>query len=229
MRRATIALAVIVLLIWVIWLLNTKTGAPESSAKYTTGFFGGCPPEGSGGDSELNRLKNRDLAPPAYYERSISQILAKVPHAAIEIGRTDRGAWPAQALDSVSAWENQGAVVTGYLIAVKQEGPESCNCKAQDQRDFHLWLTESPEEDRSTFIIAEISPRLLPSHPNWHLRILKRLAKDRAKLRLRGWMMWDQEHPDQVGHTRGTLWEIHPIHQIEVYSSDRWRDLDSGE
>jgi hypothetical protein len=28
--------------------------------------------------------------------------------------------------------------------------------------------------------------------------------------------MLDQEHPDQLGKTRGTLWEIHPIMRIEV-------------
>ncbi len=30
---------------------------------------------------------------------------------------------------------------------------------------------------------------------------------------------------DQVGKTRATLWEIHPILKIEVWSGNRWREL----
>ena len=36
----------------------------------------------------------------------------------------------------------------------------------------------------------------------------------------------DPEHPDQVDNTRGTIWEIHPIMQIEVQQQGRWVALD---
>jgi hypothetical protein len=38
----------------------------------------------------------------------------------------------------------------------------------------------------------------------------------------------DPEHPDQVGKTRGTIWEIHPIMQIETQGLGAWKPLDSG-
>jgi hypothetical protein len=39
--------------------------------------------------------------------------------------------------------------------------------------------------------------------------------------------MLDQEHPDQVGRTRGTLWEIHPIMKIEVNRNGGWTTLNA--
>jgi hypothetical protein len=45
-------------------------------------------------------------------------------------------------------------------------------------------------------------------------------------VRISGWTMLDPEHPDQVDNTRGTIWEIHPIMQIEVQQQGRWVALD---
>ena len=42
-----------------------------------------------------------------------------------------------------------------------------------------------------------------------------------------GWLMLDPEHPDQVGKTRGTIWEIHPVMRMEVEQQGRWVPLDS--
>jgi hypothetical protein len=38
--------------------------------------------------------------------------------------------------------------------------------------------------------------------------------------------MLDPEHPEQLGKTRGTLWEIHPIMKMEVERGGRWVDLE---
>jgi hypothetical protein len=197
---------------------------PDSTL-YTIGLFEGCPPEGSGGDSALNRLKNRDLPPPAYEPMTVAQILSNEPTHLSEMPH-DRSGWSQAALEEIAGWENRGIVVEGYLLKAKQMGVETCNCKDKRRRDYHLWISTSPDDDRSQSIIAEVSPRLLDAHPNWKLHILSRLAQDRARVRLSGWMMWDPEHPDQLGNTRGTLWEIHPVHLIEVFSGGTWRNLD---
>jgi hypothetical protein len=34
--------------------------------------------------------------------------------------------------------------------------------------------------------------------------------------------MWDYEHKEQLGKTRRTLWEMHPIHSIQVLRGRRW-------
>jgi hypothetical protein len=52
---------------------------------------------------------------------------------------------------------------------------------------------------------------------------VRRLAHDGTPVRVSGWLMLDPEHPDQVGRTRGTIWEIHPILAIEVRRGDAWR------
>jgi hypothetical protein len=39
--------------------------------------------------------------------------------------------------------------------------------------------------------------------------------------------MLDPEHPDQVGKVLASLWEIHPVMQIEVHNSNgQWITLD---
>jgi len=40
--------------------------------------------------------------------------------------------------------------------------------------------------------------------------------------------MLDPEHQDMINKgLRSTLWEIHPITQIEVFQGGQWVDLDS--
>lgn len=195
-------------------------------SQFTTGDFEGCPPEGSGGDAQLNRLKNRDLPPPEYEPVTIAELLANNPPSLVAAGRRDRDNWPQTALAEAIQWESRGVAMDGYLLRARQQDPESCNCKDKTKPDYHVWIGESPEADRSSSVVVEVSPRLLPSHPNWRLRILSRLARDRARVRISGWLMWDQEHPEEVGKSRGTQWEIHPIHVIEVWSGGRWRNLD---
>jgi len=46
-------------------------------------------------------------------------------------------------------------------------------------------------------------------------------------VRISGWLMMDPQHPDQVGNSRVTIWEIHPITRIEVFRDSWWVDLDS--
>jgi len=195
-------------------------------SKFTTGDFEGCPPEGSGGDEELNRLKNRDIPPPSYEPISLDAFLDNRPAALVEVGKRDRIRWPQAALAEAIQWESRGAAVEGYLLKARQQDPESCNCKDPTRRDYHLWIGGSMDATPAEAVIVEVSPRMLPAHPNWRLRILSRLAKDRAKVRISGWIMWDQEHPETIGQSRGTLWEIHPIHLIEVWSGGQWRSLD---
>ena len=155
---------------------------------------------------------------------TVAQILENKPEAAVDAGRQQRAKWPQKAVNAVKQWENKGARVEGYLLKVKQDGPSLCNCHAREHRDFHIWLAAAEDDDRSSAVVVEVL-RTQDQHEAWRLRILSRLAKDKAKVRISGWLMWDQEHPDQIGQTRGTLWEIHPIHKIEVYSGGQWREL----
>jgi hypothetical protein len=120
--------------------------------------------------------------------------------------------------------------VIGFLAAGRQEGPESPNCHGADgrYRDYHLWLTRGPnEQNRSRSVVVEPTPRVRAAHPAWTLKALRRLGLARERVRVSGWLLLDQEHPEQVGKTRGTLWEIHPVMRVEVLRGGQWVPLDS--
>ena len=53
------------------------------------------------------------------------------------------------------------------------------------------------------------------------------MVTSQARLRVSGWLMLDQMHPERVGINRVTLWEVHPIIRIDVQQSDGWVTLDS--
>ncbi|HEX2865871.1 MAG TPA: hypothetical protein VHO03_02455 [Ignavibacteriales bacterium] len=187
--------------------------------------FKGCPPEGDGGDPELNRNKNR-IDEGSYIPVEFDAVLdLDWPP---EVERRDHKNWPNKAKSQVEKYEGIPIAVEGYLFSAKQSGPESCNCHGADKefRDYHVWLIKSEGEDRTKSIVTEVTPALRANHPNWDLRNLNKIARQGQKVRISGWLMLDPEHPDQVGKTRGTIWEIHPIMKIEVNENGKWVNLD---
>jgi hypothetical protein len=187
--------------------------------------FHGCPVEGKGGDQALNRLKNRTEVP-ASFELIGFEDLADLDVPA-NVGKKPRAHWSATTLASVAPQEKRAVQVVGYLLKVKLEGREATNCGSDnpDERDFHVWLANSPDDDRSNAVVVEVSPRVRALHKSWSLTNLNRLVRQRSRVRMSGWLMLDQEHPEQIGKTRATLWEIHPILRIEVWSGGQWREL----
>jgi hypothetical protein len=189
--------------------------------------FMGCPPEGDGGDPALNRLKNRIDDAPQYFPVDFDAVEQLSWPKSTE--RTHRSKWPPADAAEVARYEGLPLSVEGYLAGSREEGPESCNCHGADDvfRDFHIWLTKTPEEDRSGSIVIEMTPPVKSKHPNWTTTALGKIARANQRVRVSGWLMFDPEHPDQVGKTRGTIWEIHPIMQFEVEQNGRWIPLDN--
>jgi hypothetical protein len=188
--------------------------------------FNGCPPEGKGGDPALNTLKNR-IDQGAYVPVLFSAVEQLPWPKTIE--RRDRANWSASDKAAVARYEGIPIAVEGYLFGAKEQERESTNCGSDDHamHDFHIWQTQSPGQDRTHSIVVEATPRLRAQHPGWTIKMLEQVAKDRQEVRISGWLMLDPEHPDQVNKTRGTLWEIHPIMQIEVEQQGKWVTLDS--
>ena len=190
-------------------------------------IYHGCPGEGDGTDPELNRLKNR-IDPPA--------APAPIPFQALEelawppgVARKHMSSWPAADRAAVARYNGTGVAVEAFLIRVQSEGAESNNCHstASDDVDFHLWIGGNRDDDRDRSIVAEMNPRLRALHPAWNLATLRPLAAQRTHVRFTGWTMLDPEHPDQVGKTRGTIWEIHPITAVQVdQGGGQWQTLD---
>ncbi len=207
--------------------LTPVSGMPDLPTKprpvETT--FKGCPPDGDGGDRATNRLKNR--ADEAAWIPVAFDTLEKLPWPkAIE--RRDRNSWPAADLKAVERYEGIPVSVEGYVAGSKEEGPESTNCHGADYEfhDFHVWLTKNANDNRSRSIVVEVTPRIRAKHSGWTTVSLGKVARQDLLVRISGWTMLDPEHPDQIGNTRGTIWEIHPIMQIEVQQQGRWITLD---
>lgn len=186
--------------------------------------FDGCPPDGDGGDRELNRLKNRvDSA--AWIATPFDSILALTWPT--RVTRRARADWSRGDGARVGSVEGRPVSVEGYFAGAKQEGPEATNCHGADAsfRDWHLWLGATPGRDRRRAIVVEATPALRAAHPEWSLSVIHKLVRDSTPVRVSGWLLLDQEHPEQVGKTRGTLWEIHPVMRIEVQSGGKWTAL----
>lgn len=212
---------------------------------HTTGFFGTerCGPTGDAADTGradpyLNALKNRDVAPDSYVHTTVAAVVADKP-AALDEGPRRRDKWddPKHA-EALVKKEAKGIEVIGYLAGVTAEKEESCNCKDPDHKDHHMWLVAKPKEKQAKSMVVEISPRLLDDHPDWP-KLASKAHRDGTLVRIRGWRTFDQEHPEQLHNrknhagkilhaTRATLWEIHPILEIDVKEGGKWVPIDGG-
>ena len=95
-----------------------------------------------------------------------------------------------------------------------------------DDFDFHTWLAAQPGDDRATrSVVIEFTPRVRAQHLTWTLEVLQGLARQKTRVRASGWTMLDPEHPDEVGKSRGTIWEIHPVMQVETQQGGNWKRL----
>ena len=211
---------------------TTTTGTTVSSQTHgntapDSGSFNNCPATGDGGDPQLNTLKNRmDTA--TWVPIPFSQLEQLPWPKAIE--RKAMSTWSKADYDTVGQNNGMPVSIIGYLANARREGPESPNCHSQTDRDFHIWLVDHITTDRTHSIVVESTPRVRANHPGWTIDRITTIVTRQIPVRISGWTMLDPEHPDQVGLTRGTIWEIHPIMQIEVQlnGSSNWVPLDSA-
>lgn len=186
--------------------------------------FEGCPPDGDGGDRVLNRRKNR-IDSAVWKPMPFAAVLALPWPSGVD--RRMRAEWSRSDSVAVSRREGVPISVEGYFAGAKTEGPEATNCHGAESlfRDWHIWLSMQPGKDRRRSIVVETTPAVRATHPDWLLSTIHQLVRDSSYVRISGWLLLDQEHPEQLGKTRGTLWEIHPVMRIEVKRDGRWRTL----
>jgi hypothetical protein len=202
--------------------LDANVPKPEPVADY----FHGCPPSGDGGDPVLNTLKNRIDEANYWQPATVASVLSLTWPSGIE--QKPRSRWSAADRRVIAEREGTPLQVEGYLVDVKKMSPESCNCHAVDYVDFHVWLVDDPLKSRAQSIVIEVSPRTASYHSAWTLTNIRNIVRNKQKVRISGWLLMDPEHPDQIGKTRSTIWEIHPVMQIETQKSGGWVPLDNG-
>ena len=189
--------------------------------------IGVCPNTGCGenGDALLNQAKNRfDLATGSA-TMTLQQMRALPQPLHWNTG---------QSRSSIQGTGREGSIVTvkGFLLKVKPEGGESCNCglTRRVDTDVHFALVSDIEDAENLSITAEVSPRVrAQSHPGWLYKDLKDLESDYVKVK--GFLMLDTKHISQ-GHRlpgeranhglqRATNWEIHPITQLWICTKSK--------
>jgi hypothetical protein len=127
----------------------------------------------------------------------------------------------------VAPRERKFVMIEGFMASSKDEHEESCNCGGRIGVDTHTWIVPTRNGDQATeSVVAEVSPRMKQVHRNWNHDGFESLREHQYQVRITGWVMWDQEHKSEVGHTRGTIWEVHPINSIRYHDSDGvWKDF----
>jgi hypothetical protein len=156
--------------------------------------------------------------------------------------------WTPAQLATITPVEGAAISVEAYLYKVKVEsssvnaksGGESTNCHARlaSDVDWHMPVTANGGEGENVAIIVETTPRVRRQHSNWTTAQLKpwtshvgnkaNASYNQQKVRISGWLMLDPEHQDMIDEgLRSTLWEIHPITKIEVWSHGAWVDVDN--
>jgi hypothetical protein len=177
-----------------------------------------CGLEGSAkrvNDKQLNRLKNRSIAPTA------AQINANFNWTTLSEFVDDR--------DKFSP-EN-GVILRGYVLRVTMGGAETCNCnsKTPEFRDTHIVITpDATQTGVLNQVVIEITPRMRALMKargiDWSQEALRKLRG--KNIEVEGWLFYDYNHGNQSakvrqktrGVTRSTAWEIHPITRLTVVS-----------
>lgn len=176
-----------------------------------------CPVEGDAKNArvkDLNLLKRRMTTP------SPTDMDNKVTLAAMVAPGDDTSRFDVK----------KGATIEGYVADVKVGGVESVNCHTHDPkyRDTHIELTLIPLHDaESKHVIVEVTPQwreaMMVKGVDWSTPTLRKQLLGRW-IKVTGWLLYDEEHATAAENTnpggsknwRATVWEIHPITDIQV-------------
>jgi hypothetical protein len=182
-----------------------------------------CPPQGCGGDPQLDLLKNINY--PADSPDDTWNIGYIVGLNDVSPRRWVSGS-PRDSLAAI--YEGSQVQITAYLISAHVTStPESTNCylTGTTNNDYHLNLVDDPSLGLSSSVVAEITPRYRLR--GWTLTKLRRIASHAMYVRVTGWLLFDSQHANFPPATRATAWEIHPVTYFEICNG-RVQDCDAG-
>lgn len=214
-----------------------------------------CPREGCSAknthDPQLNRLKNLKSSNRPVEDRTLTEIIR------LEKKVEDSGYAQGEPRSALTDLGEGGQIrVVGYLLAVKKEGGESCNCGLSERdvtTDNHLVLvnpkvvTDNRLPEHATknqitavfrlrepqSVTAEFTPRVrADGHPNFTSEVQKVINKTPQGalwVRITGQQFFDSEHFHKKPLKRKTSWEIHPILNFEYCSKGKTCRIDSDD
>ena len=187
-----------------------------------------CPPSGDGGDGILNTLMNRATAPDSFQEIPVRQFLAAMPRVNLHRAHMQQIRQPAR--KRIDSLNGTGVTLEGYLVGAALANPQAAECHDPKMARYWLWIApEKPNRKKplqrvqARSVMAVVTPEWRSAHPRtWQLEILSELSWSFPLVRVSGWVMLNPQKPDQLGRTRASLWEVHPVVKIETWSGGRW-------
>lgn len=208
--------------------------ASPGGAGPATARAAGCPEEAGRRDDPLVRLKTRAVAPERYEELTVETFLGRFAPRVSRVSRArSRASLPAAARQAIEANEARGVALVGHLVGATESAPGAGGCPDPAEPRVLLSVSGRPPGSRAEAkalaaeaVVAAVTPLWEARNAGWRPAALRRLAREGARVRVSGWPMYDPSHPAQVGRTRATLWEIHPVTRIEVWRRDRWEPVD---
>lgn len=216
------------------WEKQAMEHSQFSGVSAGTGFT--CGPNGASGSNDpgTNERKNRSDTPQNPHVISWDAIGRESNLPWPRQASTTRRVWTAEQLSQIAPYEGAAVVVTGFIRALRPQAPnaEDTNCgkKGEDNTDWHIALVRDPQMPESQAVVVEPTPRFKINHPGWkpkNLASLVNTGRAGDSVRVTGFLLFDPAHKGHLTRYRGTLWEVHPVTQIEVFSAGRgWTTLD---
>jgi hypothetical protein len=195
-----------------------------------------CPVYGRGGDPSVNALKNRlaapsarDFAPGVTTPADMTRLAAPAELKNFKM----RADWPHdRAAQQVTALENKAVTIEGYLVhATKQDFTTSgaSNCRQSRMLfDYHLYVSDQPGAGIQRAVVVKMTPRWRELNPSWGtpgnaysgFNIINGLVRQRV--RVTGWLLFNEAHLNEVGKSRATVWEVEPVTTFEYQKNGAW-------
>lgn len=233
-------------------LLGLQPSDAANSSQPCASSIGICPIQGCSShptaaapfDPLLNVEKNRDVSQiPAAgagtldVNRFLDRQVLPLHVPAANNPKDLRAGWEHEDVvaQKIRELEANKVALIGYILRAKSGGVESCNCDLSGAGivDIHLNIVEtasmesSPTDLLGDSVIVEVTHRIRDE--SWSPTAFNAisLSSQRAALtprvRIIGALTYDNLHWDMLrAGTRGTLWEIHPITEVDVEVNRRW-------
>lgn len=171
-------------------------------------LYGQCPTKGDSQKTKLQNLdtlKNRSTPSSHVVKLSLDDILK-----------------PGD--DTKRFTEFEYVEIIGYVYDAKYGGSETCNCHTKDksQYDIHIEIVKDlSDSDGPKRIIVEINRFTRENNVTMDYLAIRGLRK--KKVRITGWLFFDEEHKQNAINTspngtniwRATCWEVHPCLTID--------------
>ncbi|MDP9266932.1 MAG: SH3 domain-containing protein [Acidobacteriota bacterium] len=211
---------------------SISEGWEKPDPKKTTlkGTTKSCPWNGDDSDPETFLFKNRADVPLSYHDVTWEAIAT----LSYPVDKPLRKNWTPTNRAELARYEGIPLRTVGYLVAYKPQAHGSgegtnCHMNRPLETDTHLALVKEAGDAEKSSIVIEFTPRFLKAHPNWNKKALSNWINSDNPVRISGWLMFDPDHRNHLKRFRSTLWEIHPITQIEVWKDNSWVNLDTAQ